>query len=704
MSWHVRRATPARRSANLPAAPAEGAGRILRALQSQQAAIEALTRQLSALQWNSSVPPQSPVSGRGPAAVAPEKCKLDMYLSAFRSWRRSVECWLHLNKWVGIEAVMHLRLWYEAELQSTLDAKLSSDEIFAMTPSAMLDAIQELVTSSSNQAVLWDMFFSSHQSAEESIKVYFNKCLQQAIDCRFKCPSCSSDLAEYILVRKIMVGLHNPMLKRELFQSAGESMSLDELKTKCLAFEAAARDSLGGKPNAFGVAVELSDEEEPPVADAVAAGMGKQRRGPSKDRSKCSSCNRYHGHGRQACPARDVECFNCGGKGHVARCCLKGKRKSQGDKNSLATVKVSCTGRSNLPKVKIDIRIPSSRKWGQAMAVADTGAEVCVAGTQHLRLWGLSKGQLEKPKVKLVDIVGKAVPVWGVTRCCIKIGSVKCEQMVYFAKSSSCVFLSLDSCKELCLVPRDFPYAKVSSVCESSEIACNFDSVASVHPPANSPPAVASLAQRNSDGDMKREVRDSAKGQYRASGSIPTVLAPPTNERNPPFPLVEMNVNRLQEWLLQCFSATTFNTSQCPLPVMEGPPHHIHVVQNAKPVAFHTPLPVPKHWENEVKKQLEKDVSCQGIIRKVPAGEATEWCSRMVVTGKKNGQPRRTVDFQPLNAVCLRETHHTATPFDMVSNVPPHTFKTVTDAYSGFHQVELDEESRRLTTFITPWG
>ncbi|KAG0724220.1 Transposon Ty3-I Gag-Pol polyprotein [Chionoecetes opilio] len=76
----------------------------------------------------------------------------------------------------------------------------------------------------------------------------------------------------------------------------------------------------------------------------------------------------------------------------------------------------------------------------------------------------------------------------------------------------------------------------------------------------------------------------------------------------------------------------------------------------------------------------------------------------MVVVPKKDGRPRRTVDFQRLNRASLRETHHTRPPFDLVSSVPKHTFKTVADAYSGYHQVPLDEESRKLTTFITPWG
>ena len=733
----VHRETVAGRLARrTPATPAgRGTGRISRALESQQAAIEALTRQLSALQGNQQpVSLQIPGPGRAPVAAAPDKCKLDMSMSEFRSWRRSVEYWLQLNNWNGREAVMHLRLWCEAELQSALDAKLSSAEVLAMTPTTMLDVLQDLVTSSSNQAVLWDVFFSSHQSVEESMKVYFNKCLQAAIDCKFKCPSCASDLAEYILVRKIMVGLHNPMLKRELYQSASESMTLDELKMKCVAFEAAARDSLGGKPNVFGAAVELSDEEEPPAAEGImAAGMGRQRRGPAKEGPKCLNCDKYHDQGRQYCPARNVECFKCGGKGHFARCCMKSKRKIQGGKNSLATVRVSGTGASNLPKVRIEMCVASKGKWYEAMAVADTGAEVCVAGTQHLRLWGLNKKQLRKPKVRLVDIVGKAVPVWGVAVCGIRIGSVECQQKVYFAKSSSCVFLSLDSCKELCLVPKNFPYAQVpGDGCVTMALSA---------PSTDGPLTVGSLAQSCGDVRGRCDVRGGAKRESCVSDSVPGVLAPPTSETRlsapsdavtsegrggataplcgaarvptvlappinrgrPPFPLVETNVERLQEWLLQRFSATTFNTKLCPLPVMTGPPHHIHIIPDAKPVAFHTPLTVANHWEDEVKKQLDND-ELQGIIRKVPAGEATEWCSRMVVTPKKNGQPRRTVDFQPLNAACNRETHHTAAPFDMVSNIPPHTFKTVADAYSGYHQVKLDEESQRLTTFITQWG
>ena len=81
-----------------------------------------------------------------------------------------------------------------------------------------------------------------------------------------------------------------------------------------------------------------------------------------------------------------------------------------------------------------------------------------------------------------------------------------------------------------------------------------------------------------------------------------------------------------------------------------------------------------------MKAQLEEDIT-RGIIELVPVGEATEWCARIVVVAKKNGQPRRTVDFQRPNARCLKETHHTPAPLDMVSGVPVYSFKTVADAF-----------------------
>ena len=95
---------------------------------------------------------------------------------------------------------------------------------------------------------------------------------------------------------------------------------------------------------------------------------------------------------------------------------------------------------------------------------------------------------------------------------------------------------------------------------------------------------------------------------------------------------------------------------------MEGPPLQLMVDPNAKPVAVHTPVPVPIHWQHDVKMGLDRDVRL-GVIEPVPIGEPVKWCHRMVVCAKKNGKPRRTVDLQALNAHATRKTHHTQSPF-----------------------------------------
>ena len=84
--------------------------------------------------------------------------------------------------------------------------------------------------------------------------------------------------------------------------------------------------------------------------------------------------------------------------------------------------------------------------------------------------------------------------------------------------------------------------------------------------------------------------------------------------------------------------------------------------------------------------------------------EPVTWCHKMVICPKKNGKPRRTVDFQPLNKYARRETHHTQSPFLQARSVPSNKFKTVFDAWNGYHNVALDERDWHYTTFITPWG
>ena len=80
----------------------------------------------------------------------------------------------------------------------------------------------------------------------------------------------------------------------------------------------------------------------------------------------------------------------------------------------------------------------------------------------------------------------------------------------------------------------------------------------------------------------------------------------------------------------------------------DAPPLQLHVNPDATAVAIHRPVPVPLHWQEQVKAELDRDVRL-GVLEPVPIGEPTTWSSRMVVCPKKDGSPRRTVDLQRLN-------------------------------------------------------
>ena len=146
-----------------------------------------------------------------------------------------------------------------------------------------------------------------------------------------------------------------------------------------------------------------------------------------------------------------------------------------------------------------------------------------------------------------------------------------------------------------------------------------------------------------------------------------------------------------------------FSIQDWQFPAMSGKPAHIHLKQEAVPKAKHRPIPEPYHLKEPVRLALMQDIE-RGILKQVPIGTPMDWCSTMVITTKKDDRPRRAIDYQYPNSQCKRETHHTASPFQLAMRMSPNTKKTVLDAVDGYHSVILDEESQPLTTFITEWG
>ena len=76
----------------------------------------------------------------------------------------------------------------------------------------------------------------------------------------------------------------------------------------------------------------------------------------------------------------------------------------------------------------------------------------------------------------------------------------------------------------------------------------------------------------------------------------------------------------------------------------------------------------------------------------------------MVITAKHDGSPRRVVDYQQINNLAPRQTHHTPSAWQIVSSIPAGKVKSVVDCFHGYHSVPIHPADRHLTTFLTQWG
>ena len=159
----------------------------------------------------------------------------------------------------------------------------------------------------------------------------------------------------------------------------------------------------------------------------------------------------------------------------------------------------------------------------------------------------------------------------------------------------------------------------------------------------------------------------------------------------------------MKKYIVDSFQSTAFNNTDVPFPSLPPPNFKIFLKPNAIPYAQHTPIPVAHQQKAAIKQQLDDDVK-RGMIIPVPWNTPVVWCAPMVVTTKSDGSPRRTIDYQHLNSQCFRQTHFTHSPFNLASQVPPNTKKTVLDAVDGFHSVKVSEDSQHLLMFITEWG
>ena len=129
--------------------------------------------------------------------------------------------------------------------------------------------------------------------------------------------------------------------------------------------------------------------------------------------------------------------------------------------------------------------------------------------------------------------------------------------------------------------------------------------------------------------------------------------------------------------------------------------YRIELEESAKPYSVSTPRRVPIPLLPKVKEELER-METLGVISKID--EPTDWCAGMVVVPKPGNGVRICVDLTRLNRYVKRERHILPSVDQVLAQIGDAKVFSKLDANSGFWQIELDPESSKLTTFITPYG
>ena len=551
----------------------------------------------------------------------------------------------------------------------------------------LLELIKDIATSKVSPIVHVQQFLNIKQNTNEKCQDYLRRLQVKASCCNFSCTSCRASNVNERVKEKFIIGLRNHVIQTHLIktESINPGTPLDRILTEAVTLEQSMQDqaAISKEPPAT-FAAEQSDSDSTDDVLALNKSYRSNTRRNERFAKACSGCgSKDHKDSERSskCRAWKLKCNFCGNMGHMEKVCRQARSKKPSANNrhvKSAEMSLMVIGEVSSLNLPIKVKPVSSAQYVAMSAFPDTGANICLLGPQQLAQLDLKSSKINRCKNHISVAGGTTILATGWFEASFNLNDSHSKQTVYFSNKADRLFLSRQTCIDLGVVPPSFPFPP--SECPQTKSVASVEAASKTS--STLPPKTPSTARKENTSRLR---------------------AIPSRPLKIPFTACEKNIPKLLKFLLMSFADSAFSRKG-PFPKLSTPQAHIHLKPHyVTPKPAYWPARVAEHWAEEVKRGLDEDVEA-GILIKVPFNEPTEWCARMVIVSKRDGRPRRTVDYQQLNAQCLREPNHGESPFHTAHRIPSNTWKSVFDAVNGYHAVELDEESSKLTTFITPWG
>ena len=337
----------------------------------------------------------------------------DMTMPQFRKFLIDWDVYTTITKIPASERTAHLYSACDNAVQNSLIN--ANPSFLTLQESVALKIIQSLVTERSNPAVHRKAFTSIQQSETESIQDFLVRIQTAATDCEFTCPSCEFDLSTLNIRDQFIRGLNNSNIQTDILSKANQLKTLVDTVNHAKAIESALRDQSQ---------IEHSKKGSDHVYGAKEKGKKFQYKQKStqfekfQQSNKCIGCgdNTHSNREREKkCPAWGHQCSNCGRENHYEKVCFRPSQSKVGGFDLIAHVKYQPDTKkySSLSKNSEEIaatltpRLSGNQQGvsSDQMVFPDSGASICLGGTDHLPLLQIDLKDLI-PCNKKVSAVG----------------------------------------------------------------------------------------------------------------------------------------------------------------------------------------------------------------------------------------------------------------------------------------------------------